>query len=206
VLDSKNGNIASESGDDFAIVKLEGKVGNSSAVAFPEERQEIVLGDPVIVIGTSEGLPLKIDDGGSVFDVSPKDYFEITSDTFEGGSGSPAFSEDGRLLGILVGGAVDYTWDGDEECFRRARYDAPEQRGEIIVRAEVLREAWERGIANDDVESDEPVCGFHPGLSGRRCPWWVAGLISLGVARHWRRRSSCSPWNDLVPRHGDSYR
>jgi len=182
VLNVRDGDIASESGDDFAIVKLEGSE-DVPGITFPAQPQPVSLGDPVVVVGTSEGLPMKIEAGGTVYDVSPQDYFEITSDTFEGGSGSPTFAPDGRFLGILVGGAVDYQWDRDEACFSRAHYDSPEDRGEIIVRADVLRQAWEVGVQNDRSTSDEPTCGM-VGVHSSTAWWW--GLLA-GAALFWRR-------------------
>eukprot|EP00492_Amphilonche_elongata_P000612 TRINITY_DN1355_c0_g1_i1.p1 TRINITY_DN1355_c0_g1~~TRINITY_DN1355_c0_g1_i1.p1 ORF type:complete len:233 (-),score=30.91 TRINITY_DN1355_c0_g1_i1:85-783(-) len=64
-----------------------------------------VQGEGVVMIGMPSGLPMKIDDGGSVFDTraSRLDYFTASTDSFRGNSGSGVFNADGsKMIGILV--------------------------------------------------------------------------------------------------------
>lgn len=143
ILSFENGDIALQSGDDFAIVELISDEALPSVV-FEDPPATVKQGDAVVVVGTSEALPLKIEDGGAVYDDTPEEYFEITSDTFQGGSGSPVFAPSGAYLGTVVGGAMDYAWDDTQQCFLRNRLDAPVSRGELVVRSSVLRDALSR--------------------------------------------------------------
>ncbi len=140
ILAFENGDITSQSGDDWAIVQLASE-GALPHINFEVPPVSVSEGDPVVVIGTSEGLPIKIEDGGVVFDDRASEYFETTSDTFAGGSGSPVFTPQGAYLGMVVGGGTDYAWDDSQQCLTRVRLAAPTSRGELVVRAAVLEAA-----------------------------------------------------------------
>ncbi len=65
-------------------------------------------GQNVAVIGAPSGIPFKIDSGRTVHSTRPDklDYFEGTTDTFAGSSGSGVYeTETYSLVGILVRGA-----------------------------------------------------------------------------------------------------
>ncbi len=68
--------------------------------------------------------PAKIDDGGQVTEAraSVGDYFEATTDSFGGNSGSGVFNDDGEVIGILVNGQNDYSWGG--RCSELQTYPA----------------------------------------------------------------------------------
>lgn len=149
VLGFRDGNIAAESGDDVGIVELETERA-LPAVSIDPRAAPPRDGDAVVVVGNSEGIPLKIEGGGHVFDASPTAYFEITSDTFQGGSGSPVFSSNGVFLGIVVGGAVDYQWDETRGCNVRNRLETPAGRGELVVRSSVIAEALSAALDDAD--------------------------------------------------------
>src|SRR5690606_31924490 len=85
ILTSVDRDIAAESGADFAVAQLAGKT-KLPEVQFPKQAWTPTLGEGVVVMGTSEGLPLKIEDGGSVIDARAQDYVEVTTDTIAGGS------------------------------------------------------------------------------------------------------------------------
>lgn len=135
-----DGSIASDSGNDYAIGVLTG--GSSGGIELSGTvSEELMAGAGVVVVGTGEGLPLKVDTGGEVFDATPADYFEVTTDTFAGGSGSPVFTEAGAFLGLVVGGGADYQWDETQACLARTRLGAPSERAEIVVRTETIQRA-----------------------------------------------------------------
>jgi len=80
-------------------------------------RQE---GEGVVIIGSGSGLPMKIDNGGSVYDTraSKLDYFTASTDSFGGNSGSGVFNADGsKMIGILVRGEVDYSFRLSGFCY-----------------------------------------------------------------------------------------
>jgi hypothetical protein len=74
--------------------------------------------EPLAVIGTGSGLPIKIDRGGRVVTAraTERDYFSLEADTFEGSSGSAIVDRDGALLGILVRGGNDYVDKEGADC------------------------------------------------------------------------------------------
>ncbi|MFT4702347.1 MAG: cysteine-rich repeat protein [Bradymonadia bacterium] len=105
---------------DYAIVELDRPVvGRTPAnvnlvdVALPADSD-------LTVIGFGSGIPAKVDEGGVVTDGRPDslDYFEATLDTFGGNSGSGVFNDARELVGILVRGATDYSFDDDAGCNR----------------------------------------------------------------------------------------
>jgi len=182
VLARRDGDIASASGDDFALVELETKA-ELAPVVFAEHPERPSEGRAVVVVGTSEGLPLKIDAGGVVYDASARDYFEITSDTFQGGSGSAVFSASGEFWGIVVGGVTDYSWDDERQCQMRRRLDAPLARGELVVRVPVLDAAL--AIVRSGRRSEPKGCAISAGprAPGSMTAFFAAVLVVLGVRR-----------------------
>jgi hypothetical protein len=76
------------------------------------------VGEPLTVLGTGSGLPIKIDSAARVIDVraAEADFFSVESDTFEGSSGSGVFDADNQLLGVLVRGGTDYLEDKQRGC------------------------------------------------------------------------------------------
>lgn len=97
---------------DYAIVQLD------RAVAAPRQpatvstgRSAIAEGTGLLMIGAPSGLPMKVEDGGSVRNSRSgvMDYFVATTDSFGGNSGSGVFRRDSlELVGILVEGDTDY--------------------------------------------------------------------------------------------------
>lgn len=80
------------------------------------------LYEPLMVVGSPSGIPLKLDDGGWVRDsrASSVDYFVANTDTFAGNSGSGVYSlATGEVVGILVRGESDYVYYGAPDyCYR----------------------------------------------------------------------------------------
>jgi hypothetical protein len=101
---------------DYAIVRID----RSATPRFTPApvRKGLVplsLGQNVAVIGSGSGMPFKIDAGGTLRDPRSGivDFFEATTDTFAGNSGSGVY-ETGtyNLAGILVRGETDYRSNG----------------------------------------------------------------------------------------------
>jgi hypothetical protein len=101
---------------DYAIVRID-RPATPRFTPAPVRKGLIPLslGQNVAVIGSPTGIPFKIDAGGTVRDPrsATVDFFEATTDTFGGNSGSGVY-ETGTytLAGILVRGEVDYRSNG----------------------------------------------------------------------------------------------
>ena len=104
----------------FSYIELDREVEASSG-HFGVEKMElgkdarVSLGEQVVVIGFGSGLPMKIDDGATVYandagnnlpHYSSDFAFKASFDTFGGNSGSGVFKADGTLIGIHVIGSI----------------------------------------------------------------------------------------------------
>ena len=179
-------------GMDYAIVRLDRQVDPSHIPAQVRAGDEpLEFGDPVIIIGFGSGLPAKIDDGGFVTNPRADElvYFNATTDSFGGNSGSGVFNEDSELVGILVRGATDYVDDDEAGCQRvNVRPADPSPGGEDSTYAFNATEALcASGI-------DSVLCGG-PGGWCRPCDTaedcvedWVCGDSEDGTGLRW-----CAP-------------
>ena len=101
---------------DYAFVELDRPVNSA--------RQPVTLGpdDPpsgsmLTVIGYPSGLPVKIDAGAELLLRRPcRDYFTLSSDTFQSSSGSGVFDEFGRLVRIFARVGTDYEYVPARGC------------------------------------------------------------------------------------------
>lgn len=166
VLAKIEGDLTSLMTPDLAIVQLQSP---QPLPAFDLSLRygALALSEPVVVVGASEGLPLKIDAGAAVFAADASGYFEITSDTFRGNSGSPVLASDGHLLGMFVGGAPDYEWSESSQCYRRLVFDAPVARGELVVGVTMLQTELDRALAEAERETPAHCSAVALGTSGK---------------------------------------
>lgn len=106
---------------DYAVVQLDRRALDRRPVE--PRATPAVVSEPLVVIGTPSGLPLKIDHGAHVIDTAPlvTGVFRLDSDTFEGSSGSPVLDVDGKLVGLLSRGAADYVAEADAGCLQIRR-------------------------------------------------------------------------------------
>jgi len=98
-------------GADYALVELDRPVNADRApAAVAPSRDGVVEGASVVAMGFGEGLPMKLDLGGHVYDASwpEREYFTATPDAFAGASGMGIFDSDLRVLGLLARGMPDY--------------------------------------------------------------------------------------------------
>jgi hypothetical protein len=74
-----------------------------------------VVGEKIISVGTSGGVPLKLDAGGRVRDARADslDYFAADTDTAHGSSGGGAFDRSKSLIGIMARGEADIVQSPD---------------------------------------------------------------------------------------------
>ena len=103
--------------NDFALIRLDRPVLDRKPLTM-RKNGEIDAHAKLIVMGHPSGLPLKIDDNGSVREVSANEnYFVAELDTFGGNSGSPVINQNTlEVEGILVRGDRDYSWNPEKSC------------------------------------------------------------------------------------------
>ena len=103
--------------NDFALIRLDRSVTDRKPLAV-RKHGEVDLRSKLIVMGHPSGLPLKIDDNGSVREIpSEQNYFVAELDAFGGNSGSPVVNQDTlEVEGILVRGDRDYSWSPEHSC------------------------------------------------------------------------------------------
>jgi len=117
-------------GVDIALVKLNrAVVGGRTPATYHKTLVPTTVGQKLLMIGFPSGMPAKVDDGGTVTNTNGNGYefFEGSTDSFGGNSGSGIFDENGTMIGVLVRGRTDYVcsgggdWSdcsGDDECVR----------------------------------------------------------------------------------------
>jgi trypsin-like peptidase len=101
---------------DYAIIRLDRMATPKYAPApVRQDRGELPVGRRLGMIGVPDGIPLKIDTGGTVQNsrADTLDFFTANTDSFGGNSGSGIYDMDSyTLAGILVRGEVDYRGTG----------------------------------------------------------------------------------------------
>jgi hypothetical protein len=126
--------VVESEGADYALVRLDRPV--RGVEPLPVRAHDVVLGEPVYVVGHPVGLPKKVAQGAKVMDVSPKAHFLANLDTFGGNSGSPVLTDDNTVCGILVRGAPDFVVKGN--CVVATTFPL-NTAGESVCRASVWR-------------------------------------------------------------------
>jgi len=102
-------------GADFAIATLKRPLLGRKPLAV-RRTGSIGVHQPVFVIGSPSGIPLKIAGGAAVRRLA-KGFFVANLDTFDGNSGSPVFNAKTlKVEGIVVRGAQDWVWSKDHQC------------------------------------------------------------------------------------------
>jgi hypothetical protein len=97
---------------DFAVVRLDRPVvGDREPAAVRLADMALERGSSLNLLGFPNGLPAKFAPNGAVVNARAErlDYFDGSVDAFGGNSGSGVYDADGRVVGILVRGATDYT-------------------------------------------------------------------------------------------------
>ncbi|MFN8847715.1 MAG: trypsin-like serine peptidase [Bdellovibrionales bacterium] len=101
--------------EDYALVLLDRAVTDRDPLKLASTQATEAM--PLTVIGHPAGIPTKIADGAEVRS-SNEAFFVSNLDTYGGNSGSAVFnSETMEVLGILVRGERDYTYDSVNKCF-----------------------------------------------------------------------------------------
>lgn len=103
--------------NDYAVIRLDRPVYDRKPLKL-RQSGEVSPQSKLIVMGHPSGLPLKIDDNGSVREIpADQNYFVAELDTFGGNSGSPVLNQQTlEVEGILVRGDRDYSWNPELSC------------------------------------------------------------------------------------------
>jgi len=129
------GRALSETGTDWALVRLARKVIGRKPVAF-RTSGKIAGDEPLFVIGHPCGLPQKFAGGARVVNNASKTFFAANLDTYGGNSGSPVFSARTlKVEGLLVRGQTDFVSNG--ECNVSTVFPSTGSGGEDVTRATV---------------------------------------------------------------------
>lgn len=105
-----------ETGADYALVQLQRVVKDRAPLKF---RQEGKISDKAFLtlIGNPSMIPTKVAGGARVNGNDNELFFEATTDSFHGNSGSAVINEDTfEVEGILVRGEEDYNLDTERGC------------------------------------------------------------------------------------------
>jgi hypothetical protein len=91
----------------------------------------------IYMIGHPYGLPKKVALDASVQSAGREEYFYTTLVASQGNSGSPVFDMNThKVIGILVSGEVDYTWNGS--CNSSSTCRIPYCKGEKVINIAAL--------------------------------------------------------------------
>lgn len=116
---------------DYAVIRLDRKVEGREPLDFRRKGKPL-WGTKLLIIGHPFGLPQKIADGarvktGNILGIfkpfrtymRKQDFFISNLDSFAGNSGSPVLNQKtGKVEGILIEGADDFTFDETSGCKR----------------------------------------------------------------------------------------
>jgi hypothetical protein len=146
------------------------------------------VGDPVLSIGAGDGVPLKIDSGGTIRDPrgDSGDYFLADVDTSGGSSGGGAFDPQLALEGILVRGAPD-TVPTDGGCAVTARLPGGQDGGEQLTYASVAV----AGLC--DASSPSSICRPDCGSPCQALPAEPGGGCAVAPTMEERGRTFSAP-------------
>lgn len=188
---------------DYAWVELDRPVPPPRQPA-PLGADPVAVGDPVTVIGYPNGLPVKVDRGAEILAVRPDwlDYFSLSSDTFDGSSGSGVFDQSGQLAGVFVRGGHDYEYREDPGCFLSRRIDEPHDPDgaeQASYWRPAVTELCATGWPSQTLCPAREQPGPHAPVSAcslrsrERAPgeWLIPWLVCLGLLG--ARRSRCLP-------------
>ncbi|MFN8791240.1 MAG: trypsin-like serine peptidase [Bdellovibrionales bacterium] len=123
---------------DYVLVRLDRAVTGVQPLRLASQPAQAL--DPVVVVGHPSGLPTKVTDGAQVRATHPE-YFVTNLDTYGGNSGSAVFNSSTlEVLGILVRGERDYSYDSENRCYRSVQCAMDSCRGEDVTHISYIRE------------------------------------------------------------------
>lgn len=143
---------------DFGIIQLDRKVIGRLPLKVRRDGK-VQVNEPLYVVGSPSGLPLKIADGAKVRASEHPLYFTANLDTFQGNSGSAVFNDiSGEVEGILVQGDDDFKKNRVLNCIESNRCSDEGCRGERVYRISGVPEIMifdtiQDAISRGDIET-----------------------------------------------------
>lgn len=127
---------------DYALVRLDRAVRDHRILTL--QRTPAQPNDPIYVVGHPSGLPTKVAGGAQVRNQLGA-YFQANLDTYGGNSGSAVFNaRTNEVVGILVRGEQDFTYDRARQCTLSKRCTDTECRGEDVTNISYIVGALKR--------------------------------------------------------------
>ena len=119
---------------------------------------QLRVGDRVLFVGASGGVPLKADQGGTIASLGEPwlDYFVANTDSAQGASGGGAFDGEQALLGTLERGSPDFR-AGPMMCNETVREPDGQSSEEFTFAARALEDLCAR--SPDATSLCRPDCG-----------------------------------------------
>lgn len=190
-----------EGGVDYAWLRLDRAVTGAVPLALKSEPPRLAEGDPVIAIGASEGLPVKVDQGGRVGrpHATEAATFTVTTDTFIGGSGSPLFDRDLNWIGVLDRGATDYAQTAADCNARTVLPDSVDAAVEEVTYVSKAYGALCEAAPNESLCCVDRDCAAPTNSAAAGCTTpratpidfdrtGGAGVVALLLTARWRRK------------------
>ncbi|WP_413613472.1 trypsin-like serine peptidase [Bdellovibrio sp. HCB-110] len=130
------------SAQDYALVRLDRPVRGHRPLTL--QQTPVQPGDAIYVVGHPSGLPTKYADGAGVRSQQGT-YFQANLDTYGGNSGSAVFNaRTNEVVGILVRGAADFTYDRARKCTASAKCTDDGCRGEDVTNISYIVDALKK--------------------------------------------------------------
>ncbi|WP_413944733.1 trypsin-like serine peptidase [Bdellovibrio sp. HCB-162] len=130
------------SAQDYALVRLDRSVRGHRPLTL--QRTPVQAGDGIYVVGHPSGLPTKFADGANVRSQQGA-YFQANLDTYGGNSGSAVFNaRTNEVVGILVRGASDFTYDRVRKCTMSNKCADGGCRGEDVTNISYIVDALKK--------------------------------------------------------------
>lgn len=124
---------------DYALVRLDRKVRGHRVLKL--QQTPVQPGDAIYVVGHPSGLPTKVADGAAVRSQMGT-HFNSNLDTYGGNSGSAVFNAaTNEVVGILVRGAQDFTYDRARKCTKSNVCTSDGCRGEDVTNISYIVDA-----------------------------------------------------------------
>jgi len=143
-------------GTDIAHITLDRPVLGRVPATYRKTLVPTTPGQKLMMIGFPDGMPAKVEAGGTVTDAGRSNGFEFfvaSTDSFGGNSGSGIFDADGMMIGVLVRGIKGYVQSGG--C--TVVYALPGPRGQEVER---IIARGDRGVRFEVLEEDDFWSGF----------------------------------------------
>jgi hypothetical protein len=101
---------------DYSLVQLDRPVRGYDVLKMSS--QDAKVNDSLMVVGHPSGIPTKVA-GGAKVRTQEEGFFVANLDTYGGNSGSAVFNaETLEVMGILVRGERDFSYDSGKKCYR----------------------------------------------------------------------------------------